>query len=317
MHTRLWISGGSVLVLAAALAACSGSTGGPLTDYAEDSDGGGGATGGDGGATLGDDAGTGAGDDAGGSGDDAGATGDGGGKHGDGGGGGIGTGGASKCAGSALRLCDGFEGAAIDTAIWSNTLTTNATVTLDATHVARGSKALHVHTGVSGADTAGTNGGVRTSHGFPFPNDDLWGRVFVYMAHASPDEHTNMVEAVGNLADGTQSHYRLGVTTNHVLSGNYIPGDYADRSATVMPLDSWHCFEWHYDGKQSEYHVYLDGNELTDMAITSGHTPAWTAPQFAYVEMGLHLYHDLPNEPVLDAWFDEVALDGARVGCTM
>ena len=107
------------------------------------------------------------------------------------------------------------------------------------------------------------------------------------------------------------------MTTNHVLSGNYIPGDYADRSATTMPLDQWKCFEWHYDGAHDEYHVYVNGNELTDMAILSNHTPAWTAPQFAYVEIGLHLYHDLPNEPVLDVWYDEVALDGARVGCTM
>jgi hypothetical protein len=225
-------------------------------------------------------------------------------------------GGPSKCgASSGFRLCDGFEGATIDNTLWPNTFTNNATVALDAMHVARGSKALHVHTGVNGADNAGTNGGLRTTHGFPFPNGDLWGRAFVYMAKASPDAHTNLIEAVGDLAGGGQSHYRLGVTTNHLLSGNYIPGDYADRSTMTMPLDGWTCFEWHFDGKNDEYHFFVNGNERTEMAILGNHTPQWTAPSFAYLEIGLHLYHDLPNEPVLDAWYDEIALDGTRVGC--
>src|SRR5207302_561790 len=102
---------------------------------------------------------------------------------------------------SAFRLCDGFEAAQIDPTFWPTKLAKNATVAIDATRAARGGQSLHVHTGVSGADTAGTVGGVRTTHGFPFPNDDVWGRAFVYMAGQSPDEHTNMIEAVGDLAD--------------------------------------------------------------------------------------------------------------------
>ncbi|HWE31479.1 MAG TPA: hypothetical protein VHB97_25935 [Polyangia bacterium] len=225
------------------------------------------------------------------------------------------TGGPSLCGGGGFRVCDGFEAAAIDKTIWPLVITNGATVTLDATHVARGAQALHVHTaGV----TAGTNGGLRTMQGFPFPNDDLWGRVFVYMAGASPDQHTNMVEAVGPLTvDGgtTDAHYRLGVSTAHVIAGNYIPGDYADHSATTMPLDRWACFEWHYDGAHDEYHVFVDGSELGDMAITTTHVPKWTAPSFAYLELGLHLYHTLTDVPPLDVWYDELALDGARIGC--
>ncbi len=228
---------------------------------------------------------------------------------------GAGVGGPSLCTGAGFRVCDGFEAPAIDTSIWSMVIESGATVGVDGTHVARGAQALHVHTaGV----TAGTNGGVRTMKGFPFPNDDLWGRVFVYMAGDSPDQHTNVVEAVGPLAvDGgtTEAHYRLGVSTGHVLAGNYIPGDYADHSTTVMPLDRWACLEWHYDGAHDEYHVFLDGGELTDMAILSTHVPPWTAPAFAYLELGLHLYHTLTDVPPLDVWYDELALDGARVGC--
>ena len=232
------------------------------------------------------------------------------------GGGDSGSGGASKCQGSTYRVCDGFEGAAIDMTVWNQRITNNATVAIDSMHVARGKSALHVHTGVSGMDTAGTNGSLHTMHGFPFPNNQLWGRVFVYMAMQSPDMHTNMVEAVGTLpGDGGASHYRLGVSTAHVLAGNYIPGDYADHSTTTMPLDQWVCIEWHFDGMNDEYHVYLGGNEITDMAITATHQPPWTAPPFAYVSMGLDLYHDLTTIPTLDAWYDEVALDTARIGC--
>ena len=223
----------------------------------------------------------------------------------------------SKCAGSSYRLCDGFEGASIDKSLWSTTLTKNATVQIDSTHVARGKSALWVHTGLGDAgDTAGTIGDLRTTHNFPFPNDDVWGRAFVYMANQSPDMHTNLIEAVGALpGDAGLSHYRIGVSTNHVIAGNYIPGDYADHSSTVMPLDQWNCFEWHFDGQKSEYHFYLDGNELTDMAILSDASPPWTAPPFDYVELGLHLYHDLTTIPTLDVWYDEVALDTSRIGC--
>jgi hypothetical protein len=223
----------------------------------------------------------------------------------------------SKCGGSSYRLCDGFEETAIDTNLWSMTLTKNATVKLDKTHVARGAQALWVHTGLGDAgDTAGTIGDLRTTHMFPFPQNQIWGRAFVYMANQSPDMHTNLIEAVGMLpGDAGQSHYRIGVSTNHVIAGNYIPGDYADHSATTMPLDKWTCFEWHFDGQLNEYHFFLEGSELTDMAILTDASPQWTAPPFDYVELGLHLYHDLTTIPNLDVWYDEVALDTSRIGC--
>jgi len=224
----------------------------------------------------------------------------------------------SKCGGSSYRLCDGFEESAIDTNLWPMTLTKNATVKLDKTHVARGSQALWVHTGLGDAgDTAGTIGDLRTSPSiFPFPQNQIWGRAFVYMANQSPDMHTNLIEAVGMLpGDAGQSHYRIGVSTNHVIAGNYIPGDYADHSVTTMPLDQWTCFEWHFDGQLNEYHFFLNGSELTDMAILTDASPQWTAPPFDYVELGLHLYHDLTTIPTLDVWYDEVALDTSRITC--
>jgi hypothetical protein len=235
----------------------------------------------------------------------------------DAGSGDSGAGGPSKCGGSSYRLCDGFEGSSIDTTLWAAPILNNATVKIDSTHVARGKSALYVHTGLADAgDPAGTVGNLHTTHNFPFPNDDLWGRVFVYMAGQSPDMHTNMIEAVGLLpGDAGESHYRIGVSTAHVIAGNYIPGDYADHSTTVMPLDQWACFEWHFDGVHDEYHFYLNGSELTDMAILSDASPSWIAPPFAYLEMGLRLYHPLVNEPTLDVWYDEVALDTARITC--
>jgi len=231
--------------------------------------------------------------------------------------GGSDDGGSSSCTGATYRVCDGFENAAIDKTTWGLTVKTNATVAVDNVHVVRGRSALHIHTGVSGADTAGTNGSLRTTQGFPFPNNQVWGRTFIYVAKASPDQHTNFIEAVGNLPGNVASHYRLGVTTAHALTGEYTPGDHMDPSKTIMPIDKWSCFEWHFDGAKSEFHVYLDGAELTDMAIAAGHTPAWTAPPFAYVEMGVNLYHDLPNQPTLDVWYDEFALDTQRINCAM
>ena len=235
----------------------------------------------------------------------------------DGGDAGHGTGGPSKCAATNYRLCDGFEGSSIDLSLWAAPILNNATVKIDSTHVARGKSALYVHTGLGDAgDPPGTVGNLHTTHNFPFPSDDIWGRVFVYMAGQSPDMHTNMIEAVGTLpGDAGESHYRIGVSTAHVIAGNYIPGDYANHSTTVMPLDQWACFEWHFDGARSEYHFYLNGSELTDMAILSDASPPWTAPPFAYLEMGLRLYHPLVNEPTLDVWYDEVALDTARITC--
>ena len=216
----------------------------------------------------------------------------------------------SLCAGGGFFLCDGFEGADIDMGLWSTKLQSNATVSLDATRAFRGGKSLHVHVG----NTAGTAGGLRTARGFPIPGNVIWGRAFIYMANSAPDMHTNMFEAVGPLLGGVTSHYRLGITAGH-LSGNYIPNDYGTRSATLMPLDHWACLEWQFNGSDSSYHAYLDGAELTDLAVTSSHTPAWTAPVFQYFELGLRLYHSLAS-PSYDFWIDEFALDAHRITCS-
>src|SRR5206468_11322603 len=48
-----------------------------------------------------------------------------------------------------VLLCDGFEGGSVSATLWNDgTTQTNASVTVDSTHVHRGQHALHVHTNV-------------------------------------------------------------------------------------------------------------------------------------------------------------------------
>ena len=79
----------------------------------------------------------------------------------------------------------------------------------------------------------------------------------------------------------------------------------------------WHCAEWHIDNPTQSFHFYLDGVEVTQIAITNGagnYNGSEIPPSFSEIRAGLYNYQKACS-PYLTVWIDEIALDTNRVGC--
>ncbi len=237
-----------------------------------------------------------------------------------------------RCADAGFAICEDFESdAGYDRDVWTQ-YASNGTLSVETTRAARGTHALHVHTHAPEVDGgAGANVGLRTVRGFPPARNTYFGRAFVWMAARSPTTHSTLFESGGRIVDagifdgsipdgGVNVSQRFSIS-GHQLEASYDTSprppttDYARRSATAMPLDRWACLEWHFKGDTNELHFWLDGAELTDMAVLPTRVPTWFAPDWVRVNVGLQLYRpDAVSD--FDLWIDEVAINPTRVGCS-
>ena len=237
-------------------------------------------------------------------------------------GGAAGLGGTSKCAGSKYLLCESFE----DTAVgaiptgWTRQVTgnDNTLVAVDDKESARGSHALKMG--------AVANGPRRIVHPATTFGAAHWGRIFYKIQTPAPKIsgylHSTMVALVGNNPMGSGTQENRVVDTVEDPSGKnqflYNVQPQGNEYGTGSPYDymydnAWHCAEWHVDAAAQSYHFYLDGNELTKIALMGDITKTGLPQMFQSIEVGWYNYQSAP--PGFVAWIDEVAVDTARIGC--
>jgi hypothetical protein len=235
--------------------------------------------------------------------------------------------GDSRCDSAGVWLCDDFESGVIDTQRWQAMF---KLPTIDSVHAARGKNALHVST------SATEGSGVRTDEIFPTPNENYWGRIFVYFEAlpSSPDwAHWTVVAAepsdgssikrevrVGGQRD-TKSN-RFGVGSDGGPTGDWTLLDQDPRNAAAVPEGQWLCVEWQHDGANDHTRFFWDGIEHPSLGTTAddhgGNKGArYELPQFSSVWIGFWNYDQkkpvTPNH--FDVWIDEIALNGERIGC--
>lgn len=265
----------------------------------------------------------------------------------------FGLGGASRCAGSNLLLCDSFEGSAIDTATWTLNTWGSGSATLDATRAARGGKSLHITQPSTTARVV-----LRETKTFKITGNHFFGRMFLYFdhipdplnCHAECDGCTNWVcdnlihwtvaTAGGTFTpSGGGSTQNLGVraigAVNQTMmlnidygSGQEVglddnknqPAGYTAMNASHK--DQWMCFEFEYvgQGEDAEIRVWWDGREHPALHYSKnnrgGKGELWRIPKYEYLEFGLEHYQDYSKvRPSMDAWLDEIAVDDERIGC--
>lgn len=224
-------------------------------------------------------------------------------------------GGPSRCGGASFKLCDGFESGTIDSQLWTRVLTAGATVSVDKVHAARGSYALHIHT----SNAASTTAYLKETRTFPVSQNSFYGRAFVFQAGPLAEYNWNYFSASGNNATynlGGTTHPFGSATGTRVVRFNYQPMDWPSNSQTAAPVNRWACWEWWYQGGTNTLRAWLDGHELTDMAVNGGTADGtWSAPNpFTSLAIGFHHAH--PDvAPAFDVWIDEVAVDTNRIGC--
>ncbi len=251
---------------------------------------------------------------------------------------------ANPCA--TAVLCDDFEmynpGGAPG-GPWSVS-TNQGAVTMDTTHAYSGTRAVKV--------TANASGGYRSamlvleSGGLlPVAGNTLFGRMMFWLESAPEGTvHWTFIDAQGPVP-GQNYHalYRYGgqhpitdgggAFLGNQLMANYDTPDsyqnppvgpgsdcwlHADKK--VVPVGKWACAEWKFDGAQSRMQFWLDGTELTDLAmngtgqgcVNQGATYPWTAPTFERVDLGWESYQ---ADDARTIWIDDVALGTERLGC--
>jgi hypothetical protein len=219
----------------------------------------------------------------------------------------------SKCAGSGFVLCEDFEGAALDGRLWSpdSQNTAGSVLALDTSRAARGNSSLHLHLA---PQAVGQYAGAILNHQASFPAlaGAMYGRVFIYM-EADPPAH-NMQLVAGHQLTPHQGTYgdNINVTRFYAVQWNQSPHiDEGFNSSTQISLNRWMCLEWYYSGNSGETRTWVDGTELTDI-----HETNWEKVTFQQFDLGLgEPEGDLVAPGGFDAWYDELALDTARIGC--
>jgi len=241
--------------------------------------------------------------------------------------------GVSRCADAHLQLCEDFESGTLDTDTWKVTGTAPVVDTLQA---ARGTHALHVTMPGNGPSF------IDETKTFPAPNNTYYGRAFVYFkslptpssafsyAHwtfiaASGTGVTGEVRVSGQMQNGVNL---FGVGTDSLTDPNGT-GDWTNPdqdpgpngTPSPVPTGQWLCLEWMHDGAHNQTRLWWDAVEHPSLGTvpTTPHqgnaTVPFTLPTFTNVWLGWYEYQ--PTTEPFELWLDEIAIDGARIGCVI
>jgi len=217
--------------------------------------------------------------------------------------------------------------------MWRTSVQAGGTVSVDTTHARSGANAVHV-TNPGGAAYERAFISLEGAPIFPIANNTIFGRMMIYVTRVpATTVHWTMIQGEGTRVAGfpniTDAVYRYGGQINgNRLMANYdtVPGgqsDCAQRSQVLVPMNTWSCVEWRFDGVLKELDFWLDGTIIPALSVRRIAVPAagacqnpnwsgvWEPPTFEAIRLGWQHYQQGPGE----AWIDDVGIDTKRLGC--
>jgi hypothetical protein len=242
---------------------------------------------------------------------------------------------------SSLPLCDGFEtdtpGTPPNPSLWTVLMGCNPNMTdgpadggllvgIDGTVAHSGENSLRV----VGGDTCGYYA-VNTS-AFAALGTQVYARFYARFSGPPTSNHNGFLSMYSGSATDFLSTYsnseqlRLGFQGN-VIVWNYLSSDATlpdidmqgeQQSAATQP-DDWDCIEFHLDQSTGFIEFWLDGTSVPGLSYSgssvqgvndnwhSGGPSSLSLKSFGLGWLGLNNQYT--------AWFDDVALGGARIGC--
>ena len=223
--------------------------------------------------------------------------------------------GLPRCCHTHAKLCEDFEsgtvGASPNSTLWTVTKATADTMQISSTQAARGNQSLHIRAANAGSQHAM----ISNTSAFPFANNMFWGRAFVYFNSAYPSNHTTYM-AAGPSPNPNYQWLRYSSFGSGHLGGNDSDPDNSAASNQSLPQAAWACLEWQYDVPNLKAYYYFNGQLIATLAIDSKHVGT-TDLDFKQVEIGWELYsQDGAGGAAWDMYFDEIALNDTRIGCS-
>jgi hypothetical protein len=253
-------------------------------------------------------------------------------------GGSAGTG-ANPC--DTALYCDDFESYdSVPNGKWG-VHTTSGAVAIDTTQHVSGTKSVKFTTQTASSATAMMR--IEDASIFPVPNNVVYGRM-LFRVESVPTQsvHWTIIAGLGLVPGQTyHSEYRYGgqlpVTQGSTFVGSQMmanyetPDWYSDKTTPgsdcwhhsngrVIPVATWTCIEWKFDGPNNGMQLWLDGAPADDLTIM-GHGDGcvnaaadftWTAPNFASFDLGWESYQ---SDDPRTAYIDDVVISEYPIGC--
>jgi len=233
--------------------------------------------------------------------------------------GGTASGAELGCTGHDYKLCEDFEAASegglppdwSPHAGWSSG---EAVVTSAQFH--SGGKSLAAAIGETGQPRA-----ERSLSALGATAGTHWGRIFYKINSPAPlpsngavihntlvglqgSTESRVVDTVVNSAGQHQFLYNL--PDDSCCSGSDY--DYASYD------NAWHCAEWYVDATTQSYRFFFEGVEVPSIGFENRPDDSAHIEQYSAVIVGWINYQNAPT-PYYEAWFDDLAIDDARIGC--
>jgi hypothetical protein len=182
--------------------------------------------------------------------------------------------------------------------------TNGGTLTTDTTRAFSGTRSILIKTR-TGTNYPGNNlvfSGIEKL----LPNNDLHGRVMMWMVNTPGDAHWDSV--LGSAANAANPTYVLGGMYGRFMAV-YHPGDIGQDSSTRFPTGRWACIQWQFSGKggMNVHKVMLDGT-----LVNQGLNTRWTAPTFSTLKVG---HRHFSSTVAVDLWLDDLAFGDQPIAC--
>ena len=221
-----------------------------------------------------------------------------------------------------MLLCEDFEDTELG-AVPSGWTRHGELAAVAATDAYRGSRALRL--GPS------ANAERRIYHDAKLLGSAHWGRIYFKVQTPVPDAfvHSTLVSLIGDGPKNGRSDYRpidtvkqakdtrdVGGRHNYLYNVQIIgKREFGSETSYDYTFDAkWHCAEYHIDGSDQSYALYLDGLKVLSFAHGAGNYDDSDIPtEFGELRVGWSNYQSAP--PGFTAFIDDIAFDDARIGC--
>jgi len=210
-----------------------------------------------------------------------------------------GSGGAASAADcSSLKLCEDFEHDALDAGTWTLPKAGAFTATLETSQAHSGTRALHVV-------APNTVGSAFITETKGFPAADFWGRAWLRF-HGPEGGH--QVYIIAN-SPGDQLRLLNRRNGSEAVAINVQKTDRWYSSKTLIPQDTWFCYEWHVT--TSAISIYINGKKQALKMGTNGDAPGITGG--TALLLGFQRFTNSSSDG--EVWYDDVAVGDTQIGC--